>query len=115
LFVMLAFLASVRLVVHSALAQVTNLGIAPAANQTVLFWPTTFANYVLQSTTNLASSNWVAVSNAVPMTAVIVTNASSAMFFRLYLRTITPSRLLVWRSFRWMHWGLMWMRLVMLM
>jgi formylglycine-generating enzyme required for sulfatase activity len=70
--------------VDSALAQVTNLGVAVAGNQTVLFWPTTLPNYVLQSTTNLTSLNWVAVSNAVPVIAVAVTNTSLAMFFRLY-------------------------------
>jgi formylglycine-generating enzyme len=70
--------------VHSALAQVTNLGIAPAGNQTVLFWPTTATNSVLQSTTNLASPNWATVSNGIPLNAVGVSNTSPATFFRLY-------------------------------
>jgi formylglycine-generating enzyme len=75
--------------VYPALAQLTNLGIAPAGNQTVLFWPTTFTNYVLQSTTNLASPNWVLVTDAVPVTVsnavtITVTNTSPARFFRLY-------------------------------
>jgi formylglycine-generating enzyme required for sulfatase activity len=69
--------------------QLTNLGIAPAGNQTVLFWPTTFTNYVLQSTTNLASPNWGLVTDAVPVTVsnavtITVTNTSPARFFRLY-------------------------------
>jgi formylglycine-generating enzyme required for sulfatase activity len=76
LFVVLAFFACV----HPVPAQ---LGIAPAGDQTVLFWPATLTNYVLQSSTNLASPNWVTVSNTVPMTAVGVTNTSPAMFFRL--------------------------------
>src|ERR1035437_8090607 len=85
LFIVLALLAGV----HPALAQLTNLGIAPAGNQTVLFWPTTFTNYVLQSTTNLASPNWVLVTDAVPVTVsnnvtITVTNTSPARFFRLY-------------------------------
>src|SRR5580704_6657891 len=75
--------------VHQTAAQVTGLGIAPAANQTVLFWPAAATNYVLQSTTNLASTNWGTVSNGVPLMAVSVTNTSPAMFFRLY-NTNTP-------------------------
>ena len=89
LFLALALLAGVS----PMLAQVTNLGIAPAGNQTVLFWPTTVSNSVLQSTTNLALPNWVTVSNAVPLTAVTVTNTSPARFFRLYNTntTVIPS------------------------
>jgi formylglycine-generating enzyme required for sulfatase activity len=79
IFLALALLAGV----HSAPAQLTNLGIAPAGNQTVLFWPATLTNCILQSTTNLASPNWVTVSNAVPVTAVAIPNASSCLFFRL--------------------------------
>ncbi len=84
LFIVLALIA----VVHPILAQPT-LGIAPAGNQTVLFWPTTFTNYVLQSTTNLASPNWGLVTDAVPVTVknavtITVSNALPARFFRLY-------------------------------
>ncbi len=78
LFLVLALTASV----HPALAQPT-LGIAPAGNQSVLFWPLSFTNYVVQSTTNLASSNWVYASDAFPVTAVTVSNTSPARFFRL--------------------------------
>jgi formylglycine-generating enzyme required for sulfatase activity len=84
LFIVLALFAGV----HPTLGQLTNLGIAPAGNQTVLFWPTSLTNYVLQSTTNLASPNWVTVRYPVPVTAVIVTNTSSASFFRLAAPTI---------------------------
>ena len=83
LLIMVALLACV----HSALAQVTNLGIATAGNQSVLFWPTTLPNYILQSSTNLNSTNWVTVSNAVPLNAVTVTNISPASFFRLVQNT----------------------------
>jgi formylglycine-generating enzyme required for sulfatase activity len=87
LFIVLVLIASVG----PALAQVTNLGIAAAGNQTVLFWSTTVSNSVLQSTTNLASPNWVVVSNGVPLKAISVTNTSPAMFFRLYdTNSITP-------------------------
>jgi len=80
LFIALAWLAGA----HAALAQPT-LGIAPAGNQAVLFWPVSGANYILQTTTNLASPNWVMASNATPVTAFTVTNTSPASFFRLYL------------------------------
>ncbi len=80
LFITLALFAGV----YPALGQLTNLGIAYASNQTVLFWPTTVTNCVLQSTTNLASHNWLTVSNAVPVAAVTVTNTSPAIFYRLY-------------------------------
>jgi formylglycine-generating enzyme required for sulfatase activity len=73
--------------VHSTMAQVTNLGIATAGNQSVLFWPTTLPNYILQSTTNLATPKWVTVSNAVPLNAVAVTNASPTSYFRLIQNT----------------------------
>lgn len=84
LFVGLALLAGV----HSALAQPT-LSIAPATNKSLLYWPAADGNYVLQSTTNLVSPNWVLVTDAIPVTVnnainVTVTNISSAMFFRLY-------------------------------
>jgi len=78
LFLVLALLAGV----HPALAQPT-LGIAPAGNQSVLYWPTTATNYVVQGTTNLATPNWVYASDAVPVTAVTVSNTAPARFFRL--------------------------------
>jgi hypothetical protein len=52
-------------------------------NQCVLSWPAWATNYVLQSTTNLASPNWATVSNAVPTNSVTVTNSSPAQYFRL--------------------------------
>jgi formylglycine-generating enzyme required for sulfatase activity len=76
--------------IHPVLAQITNLNIAPAGNQTVLFWPATIANYVLQSTTNLSSTNWVAVTNTVLVTAVTVTNTSPTRYFRLHITSNTP-------------------------
>ena len=74
-------LAALSVGVHPALAQVTNLGIAPAGNQSMLFWPATVVNSVLLSTTNLASPNWMTVSDAVPVTAVAVNNTFPARFF----------------------------------
>ncbi len=80
LFIMLALLAGV----HSALAQVTDLGIAPAGRQSILYWPMrSTTNYVLQTTTNLASPNWLTASDAVTVNAVVVTNAAPSGYFRL--------------------------------
>ena len=76
LFIVLVLLAGI----HSTSAQ---LGIAPAGTQSVLYWPTSATNYVLQSTTNLTSPNWLMVTDAVQATAFIVTNTSPARFFRL--------------------------------
>jgi len=59
------------------------LGIAPAGKQSVLFWTATPTNYILQSATNLASTNWVTANDAVPVTAATVSNTSPARFFRL--------------------------------
>jgi len=49
----------------------------------MLFWPATVVNSVLLSTTNLASPNWMTVSDAVPVTAVAVNNTFPARFFLL--------------------------------
>src|SRR5260370_28533791 len=82
-FIVLALIGGV----HPALAQPT-LGIAPAGNQVLLFWPSNATSYVLQSSTNLASTNWVVATDAAPATygshtAVTFSNTSAARFFRL--------------------------------
>ena len=82
-FIVLALIGGV----HPALAQPT-LSIAPAGNQVLLFWPSNATSYVLQSSTNLASANWVFATDAAPATygshtAVTVTHTSAARFFRL--------------------------------
>jgi formylglycine-generating enzyme required for sulfatase activity len=79
-FIGLALLAGV----HSVVAQVTNLGIAAAGQQSIIYWPTTrTTNYVLQTLTNLASANWVTASDTVTVNAVVVTNAAPSGYFRL--------------------------------
>jgi formylglycine-generating enzyme required for sulfatase activity len=78
--------------VHQATAQVTNLGIAPApGQQSVLYWPVSTTNYVLQTTTNLATPNWVTASNAVTVNAATVTNSAPSGFFRLLATTNTTA------------------------
>ena len=79
LFIALVSFASVL----SAPAQPT-LNIAPAGNQSVLYWNTSATNYILQSITNMASTNWVTADDAVPVTAATVSNTLPARFFRLY-------------------------------
>ena len=59
------------------------LNVVSSGSQTVLYWPASATNYLLQTTTNLASSNWVAVTNGMPIIGVTVTNNAPAAFFRL--------------------------------
>jgi hypothetical protein len=75
--------------VHSVLAQPA-LGIVPTNNQALLYWSPTATDYVLQSSTNLCSTNWAYATDAVPatygsQTAVTVINTVAARFFRLIL------------------------------
>jgi formylglycine-generating enzyme required for sulfatase activity len=71
------------------------LVVAPAGGQIVLFWPTTITNSVLQSTTNLASPNWVSATDAVQVVAFTVSNTSPARFFRLYNTNATTGMSLI--------------------
>ena len=97
LFVMLALLSGV----HCTLAQVTNLEITTAGGQFILYWPTSMTNYILQTVTDLSSTNWVkagqAVStnwvmagNAVTGNAVVVMKSTLSGYFRL-IQTTTPA------------------------
>jgi len=86
LFVVLALQAGV----HSTLAQLT-LGIAPAGGQSIIYWPTSSTNYTLQTTTNLATPNWVTASNALTVNAVVVTNSEPSGYFRLLAETNTTA------------------------
>jgi formylglycine-generating enzyme required for sulfatase activity len=91
LIIVLAWIAGV----HQAAAQVTNLGIAQAGGTSVLYWPTSTTNYVLQTTTTLTSPNWVTASNAVTVNAVLVTNLAPSGFFRLLQSTNPPGMVLI--------------------
>jgi BspA type Leucine rich repeat region (6 copies) len=66
------------------------LGISTYSNHPVLFFamPASFptsvgSNYSVQMTTNLASGNWVTITNYVSLICVQITNAPSPAFFRL--------------------------------
>jgi formylglycine-generating enzyme len=68
--------------VFTAPAQPT-LGVAAGPNQTVLYFPPNATNYLVQSTTNLASPNWAAATDAMLVTAWSVSNTAPAKFYRL--------------------------------
>ncbi|HXR48494.1 MAG TPA: SUMF1/EgtB/PvdO family nonheme iron enzyme [Candidatus Limnocylindrales bacterium] len=81
--------------VHPALATLT-LSITLTNSQALLYWPSNATTYALQSSINLASTNWVFVMDAIPAaygsdTALTVTNASTARFFRLISLPATTS------------------------
>jgi hypothetical protein len=59
------------------------LNVVSSGSQTALYWPASATNYLLQTTTNLVSTNWVTVTNATPIIGVTVTNNLPAAFFRL--------------------------------
>jgi hypothetical protein len=91
-----SFIALALLVgVHSALGQVTNLGIAPAGRQSIIYWPVSTTNYVLQTVTNLASTNWATARSAFAVNAAEVTNAAPAGFFRLMPTTTSAGMALI--------------------
>jgi alpha-tubulin suppressor-like RCC1 family protein len=62
------------------------LGIGAYGSQPVIFFPSvaTSINYWLLMTTNLASGNWVTVTNGIPFSGLEITDAPSPVFFRLY-------------------------------
>jgi len=76
-----------RVTIQSSLQPINGLNIAPgsggAMGQSLLYWPATVTNVVLQSTTNLATPNWTPVTDALSATAVVVTNSVPERFFRL--------------------------------
>jgi hypothetical protein len=60
------------------------LGITMVSSLPVVVWPAAATNFVLQMTTNLASGNWVTVTNGVPFIGLQITNAPGTAFFRLH-------------------------------
>ena len=86
LFVVLAL----QVGVYSILAQPA-LGIAPTGGQSIIYWPTNSTNYTLQTTTSLATPNWLTASNAVTVNAVVVTNSAASGYFRLLAQTNTTA------------------------
>jgi len=91
LFIGLAFIAGLR----QTTAQVTNLGIAPAGGQSLLYWPVSTTNYVLQTVTNLTSTNWLTARTAFAVNNAEVTNSSPSGFFRLQPVTVPAGMALI--------------------
>jgi len=60
------------------------ISIAPSGGQVVVFYPLSGSNYVLQTTTNLATGPWVPATNGVPAIAFTFTNTAPAQFYRLH-------------------------------
>jgi hypothetical protein len=60
------------------------INIAPSGGQVVVFYPLSGSNYVLQTTTNLATGPWVPATNGVPAIAFTFTNTAPAQFYRLH-------------------------------
>ena len=59
------------------------LNLASAGNLTALYWPAYATNYFLESTTNLSTANWAAVTNGTPNICITVSNTVPTIFFRL--------------------------------
>jgi alpha-tubulin suppressor-like RCC1 family protein len=59
------------------------LVITTVSNMPLLVWSGLAATHVLQMTTNLASGNWVTVTNGIPFSGLQITNAPGTAFFRL--------------------------------
>src|SRR5690348_7003674 len=67
---------------NCAVSQPT-LGMAAANNQTILYYSPGATNYIVESTTNLATPTWAAAPDATPITAISVSNTTPARYFRL--------------------------------
>jgi hypothetical protein len=63
--------------------QTPPLAISTIDGEIFVFWSASATNYVLQTTTDLASPKWVTVSDAVPGTAYNVTGSALQQYFRL--------------------------------
>ena len=60
------------------------VSIAPVGGQVVIFYLLSGSNYVLQTTTNLATGPWVPATDGVSVTAFTFSNTAPAAFYRLH-------------------------------
>jgi alpha-tubulin suppressor-like RCC1 family protein len=71
------------------------MGISNYNNQPLVFFPSVGTNYMVQMNANLATTNWVTVTNGIPVSGLtttnglpanglVITNAPSPAFFRLH-------------------------------
>src|ERR1017187_5380053 len=77
---------SLTVLTNATVIPVPPLNIVPVGNQVALFWPVAPQNFILQTATNLASTNWTAVTNGTQNICVTLTNLSPAAFFRLQMQ-----------------------------
>ena len=75
--------ASFANITISPAAEVGIATIANAGRGEVIFWPAALTNFVLQSTTNLASPVWTDVTNGTPVVGITVSNVYPSTFYRL--------------------------------
>ena len=68
----------------SAGGQIPLLAIGNVGGQTIIILATSATNYVVQSTTNLASPNWQTASDAVPLNVLAFSNNPPTRYFRLH-------------------------------
>jgi hypothetical protein len=68
-------------------SEAPTLGITTVSNQPVIFWPACASNFVLQTTTDLGSTNWITITNApVQVSGRLqtgITFSNTQSFFRL--------------------------------
>jgi hypothetical protein len=60
------------------------LAISTTNGKSILLWPASATNCVLQTTTNLLSPNWKTVTGAVPATPYTITYTAPQQYFRLH-------------------------------
>ena len=71
-------------IIITAVPPPPTVGITTVDSLPVVIWPSAGTNFTLQMTTNLASGNWVTVTNGVPFFGLQITNAPGTAFFRLH-------------------------------
>jgi hypothetical protein len=60
------------------------VNITPVNGQVLVYYPLSGSNYVLQTTTNLATGPWVPATNGVSVIALTFSNTAPVQFFRLH-------------------------------
>ena len=76
--------SALRVLINTSVNPPPPLGITTVSSLPVVVWTASATNFVLQMSTNLASGNWVTVTNGVPFIGVQITNPPANAFFRLH-------------------------------
>jgi hypothetical protein len=86
--------SSIQTVTDFSFQSIPTLTIQPSGNNAVLSWPTDVGSFVLQETSNIASTNWAAATNVSATVGnqnqVTVSPTGARQFFRLYQSQNTP-------------------------